>query len=98
MLVVDDNAGFRESLVMLLDTEELNVVGQGSNGEQAMDLVDTLSPDVVLMDVRMPTMDGIETTRRLKATHPTSGSWRSPARRTSVRCGTCSWRAPPATC
>jgi signal transduction histidine kinase len=70
VLIVDDNAGFRDSLVSLLDTDELEVVGQAANGEQALALVGELHPDVVLMDVRMPMMDGIETTRRLKAIDP----------------------------
>jgi DNA-binding NarL/FixJ family response regulator/anti-sigma regulatory factor (Ser/Thr protein kinase) len=73
VLVVDDNAGFRESLVMLLGAEELEVVGQGSDGDQVADLVAATFPDVVLMDVRMPTMDGIEATRQLKASHPHIG-------------------------
>jgi DNA-binding NarL/FixJ family response regulator/anti-sigma regulatory factor (Ser/Thr protein kinase) len=73
VLLVDDNAGFRDSLISLLDTEEMTVVGQAASGDQALELVDITAPDVILMDVRMPTMDGIETTRRLKATHPTIG-------------------------
>lgn len=73
VLVIDDNAGFRESLVMLLDTEELHVVGEGSDGNQVMDLVAALDPDVVLMDVRMPTVDGIEATRMLKERYPHIG-------------------------
>lgn len=73
VLVVDDNAGFRDSLVSLLDTDELLVVGQASNGEQALELISSTAPDVVLMDVRMPAMDGIETTRRLKALDPDIG-------------------------
>jgi signal transduction histidine kinase len=73
VLVVDDNAGFRESLVMLLDTDELFVVGQGTDGDQVVELVRATMPDVVLMDVRMPTVDGIEATRRLKALHPHIG-------------------------
>ena len=73
VLVVDDNAGFRDSLVSLLDTDELMVVGQAGNGEQALQLIASTDPDVVLMDVRMPTMDGIETTRRLKALDPNIG-------------------------
>ncbi|MGZ6546120.1 MAG: ATP-binding response regulator [Actinomycetota bacterium] len=73
VLVVDDNAGFRDSLVSLLDTDEMVVVGQAGNGEQALRLIESTDPDVVLMDVRMPTMDGIETTRRMKAIDPNLG-------------------------
>ena len=49
------------------------VVGQAGNGAQALELIATTKPDVVLMDVRMPMMDGIETTRRLKAIDPNLG-------------------------
>src|SRR5207253_1314521 len=70
VLVVDDNDGFRGSLAALLGGEDLEVVGEASSGIEAIRLVNELAPDVVLMDVRMPQMDGIETTRRLKAQHP----------------------------
>jgi DNA-binding NarL/FixJ family response regulator len=70
---VDDNAGFRDSLISLLDTDEMTVVGQAASGDQALDLVEVTAPDVILMDVRMPSMDGIETTRRLKVSHPAIG-------------------------
>jgi DNA-binding NarL/FixJ family response regulator len=73
VLLVDDNAGFRDSLIALLDTEEMRVVGQAASGDQALDLVEATAPDVILMDVRMPSMDGIETTRRLKVSHPDIG-------------------------
>src|SRR5947199_2991476 len=73
VLVVDDNAGFRDSLLALLDTDGLLVVGQAASGKEAIALVRTTMPDVVLMDVRMPDMDGIETTRRLKALDPRIG-------------------------
>lgn len=73
VLVVDDNEGFRESLAALLDGEELEVIGQAGSGEEALLLVRRLRPDVVLMDLRMPGMDGIETTRRLKAIAPAVG-------------------------
>lgn len=73
VLVVDDNEGFRESLTALLNGEDLEVVGQTSSGFEAIELAGRLRPDVVLMDVRMPEIDGIETTRRLKAMHPSLG-------------------------
>jgi signal transduction histidine kinase len=73
VLVVDDNAGFRESLLSLLDAGGLDVVGEAPSGFAALDMVEGLEPDVVLMDVRMPGIDGIETTRRLKARFPTLG-------------------------
>ncbi len=73
VMVVDDNAGFRESLLALLDAGGLDVVGVAGSGHEALNIVTTVDPDVVLMDVRMPGIDGIETTRRLKAAHPTLG-------------------------
>jgi signal transduction histidine kinase len=73
VLVVDDNAGFRESLLSLLETGNLQVVGEAGSGVEALNLVRSLGPDVVLMDVRMPTMDGIEATRLLKADFPNLG-------------------------
>jgi signal transduction histidine kinase len=73
VLLVDDNDGFRESLAALLDTDEMTVVGQAPNGGDALAMIDGLAPDVVLMDVRMPGMDGIETTRAIKARFPDLG-------------------------
>jgi signal transduction histidine kinase len=73
VLVVDDNAGFRESLLSLLDTEDLMVIGEADSGIRALELVPELEPDVVLMDVRMPLMDGIEACRLLKERYPEVG-------------------------
>jgi len=73
VLVVDDNAGFRESLLSLLDTEDLMVIGEADSGLKALELVPELEPDVVLMDVRMPIMDGIEACRLLKERFPEVG-------------------------
>jgi signal transduction histidine kinase len=73
VLVVDDNPGFRESLIMLLTTDTLEVVAEASTGAEAITLAATTKPDVILMDVRMPTMDGVEATRQLKARYPSIG-------------------------
>src|SRR5205085_8797211 len=73
VMVVDDNRDFRESLLALLRTDGLNIVGEATSGQEALDLVVRVDPDIVLMDVRMPNMDGVETTRRLKAIRPDIG-------------------------
>jgi DNA-binding NarL/FixJ family response regulator len=71
LLVVDDDAGFRKTLRHLLaDREDATVVGEAGNGEEALRLVEALRPDVVLMDLAMPRMSGLEVTRRLKVRWP----------------------------
>jgi signal transduction histidine kinase len=70
VVVVDDNEGFRESLVALLTAAGHEVAGEAGDGREALEVVETARPDVVLMDIRMPAMDGIETTRRLKEQSP----------------------------
>ncbi len=70
VLIVDDEPPARERLrSMLAEAPEFEVVGDAANGEQALALVDTLLPDIVLLDVRMPGIDGLEVARQL-ATSP----------------------------
>jgi DNA-binding NarL/FixJ family response regulator len=71
LLLVDDQTLFREGLGTLLAAQpDIVVVGEASNGEQALQLATSLRPDVVLMDLRMPILDGVEATRRLHAMQP----------------------------
>lgn len=68
VLLVDDHAMFREALRSLLDNAPgIEVVGEASDGAQLETLVDSLTPDVVVMDVSMPNVNGIDATRRLLA-------------------------------
>lgn len=71
LLLVDDDAGFRKTLRELLERRaHVQVLGEAGNGEEAVRLSDELKPDVVLMDLAMPRMNGLEATRQLKARRP----------------------------
>jgi DNA-binding NarL/FixJ family response regulator len=71
LLLVDDDAGFRSTLRQLLAQRvEAQVLGEAGSGEEAIRLADRLQPDVVLMDLAMPRMNGLEATRQLKTRWP----------------------------
>lgn len=73
VLVADDHPLLRDGIVHLLQREEdFEVVGQAADGEEAIRLVNEKSPDVVVMDIEMPKVDGLEATKRIKADHPAS--------------------------
>jgi len=66
-IVVDDNEAFRTGFVEYLQTNtEISIVGEAGNGSEAVALCQSLDPDLVLMDVSMPVMDGVEATKKLK--------------------------------
>jgi len=70
LVVVDDHALFRRGLVSLLeDMHEFEVIGEAGDGQDALDLIQRLRPDVVLMDVNMPRMDGIQAVNQLRSQH-----------------------------
>ncbi len=71
ILIVDDQSLFREGLHTLLSVQpDFEVVGEAGNGEEALRLAATLRPNVVLMDLRMPVLDGVSATRRLHQLFP----------------------------
>jgi pilus assembly protein CpaE len=73
VVIVDDIAETREHLTKLLSFEpDIEVVGAASSGEEAVELTGKLTPDILLMDINMPGMDGIATTERVSATFPTT--------------------------
>ncbi|MGX9080552.1 response regulator, partial [Klebsiella pneumoniae] len=68
ILLVDDHSMMRHGMRQMLELEDdLHVVGEAGNGEEALELIESLQPDLVLLDNNMPQMNGLETLRRLRA-------------------------------
>ncbi|MHB8683239.1 MAG: response regulator transcription factor [Dehalococcoidia bacterium] len=73
LIIAEDHAVVREGTRQLLEREEdLEVVGEAANGAEAVSLVATLAPDLVIMDISMPVMNGIEATQQIKAMRPST--------------------------
>jgi RNA polymerase sigma factor (sigma-70 family) len=71
VIIVDDQEIVREGLKMILSLhDEIEVIGEASNGRELLKLLETHTPNVILMDIRMPIMDGIEATKIVKVTYP----------------------------
>ena len=72
LLLVDDQRMFAESLKIYLTNyaEEVEIMGICSNGKEACDFVEGQRPDIILMDVHMPVMDGVAAVAKIKAAHP----------------------------
>jgi DNA-binding NarL/FixJ family response regulator len=71
VLIADDHALFAEALEAILGGDErIEVVGRARNGREAVELAKTLAPDVILMDISMPVMDGVEATRQIRVLQP----------------------------
>ena len=71
ILIVDDHARVRQELRSLLESyDDVHIAGEASDGREAVRLTEQLQPDIVLMDINMPKMNGIEATSRIKAMVP----------------------------
>lgn len=70
VLVVDDHRLFRQGVyALLMSAKDIEIIGEARDGQEAIELAQSLQPDVILMDLEMPRMDGFEATRALRADH-----------------------------
>jgi DNA-binding NarL/FixJ family response regulator len=70
LLIIDDHPVFRQGLINVFSPEDdINVVGEGGSGEEALELVRTLEPDVLLLDINLPGINGLQVTSRLRSDH-----------------------------
>jgi len=73
VLIADDHDKIRSSLSIFIEVfDDLELVGAAQNGEEALELCEQLEPDVVLIDLLMPKMDGVAATREIRLSHPTT--------------------------
>jgi DNA-binding NarL/FixJ family response regulator len=70
VLLADDHPLFRDGVASLLAARDYRVLGQADNGAEAVKMADELQPDLILMDIRMPGLNGLAATRLIKASHP----------------------------
>ena len=70
ILIADDNLFIREALCTFFEQDDFNVCGEAENGKEAVDKAQELHPDLILLDLSMPVMNGLEATRVLKRTMP----------------------------
>src|SRR5699024_8436320 len=71
IVIIDDHVLFREGVKRILDFEDsFEVVAEGADGDEALSLVEKYQPDVVLMDINMPNVDGVQATKRIFAKYP----------------------------
>jgi DNA-binding NarL/FixJ family response regulator len=74
VLIVDDHALFREGVnAILKSVPDIELVGEAGTGQEALTLASELTPDVILMDIQMPDLNGVEATQRILKTHPDAG-------------------------
>jgi DNA-binding NarL/FixJ family response regulator len=74
LIIADDHPVYRDGLARLLtEIGGFDIIGLAADGNEAVDLASALAPDIVVMDVRMPNLDGIEATRRITAANPMTG-------------------------